>query len=140
MNNTFKTEILTILKPEQMVYLSTCVNNQPRVRPVTLMYNDAGFFIATGVNDAKVAQIAANPKIEICLLLKSDTNAGYVRARGSLTIITNTDMRKAIYDCHHFLSHYWKESTNPDYVLYQMDWKVVEYMKPGDDLAISFDW
>jgi uncharacterized pyridoxamine 5'-phosphate oxidase family protein len=140
MNNEIKTEILTILKPEQMVYLSTCVNNQPSVRPVTLMYNDAGFFIATGVNDAKVAQIAANPKIEICLLLKSDTNAGYVRARGSLTIITNSDMRKAIYDCHHFLSHYWKESTNPDYVLYQMDWKGVEYMKPGDDLAISIDW
>lgn len=133
-------EIKSLLKPEQMIYLSTSMDNQPKVRPVTLIYNKNRFFFATGANDAKVKQISANPNVEMCLSLKNEAGGGYVRASGKLELMTDADIRKEIYDGHTFLSYFWKEPTDQSYVLYQMTWKQVEYLKPGEMLATTLDW
>ncbi len=140
MNEAIINEIKAILKPEQMVYLSTCADIQPKVRPVTLIYNKDRFFFATGSNDAKVKQIYVNPNVEICLSMKNDAGGGYVRASGLLELVTSDDVRKEIYTEHAFLSYFWKEPTDQNYVLYQMTWKQVEYLKPGDDLATKLEW
>jgi general stress protein 26 len=140
MNQILKQEVLALLKPEQMVYLSTSIDNQPKVRPVTLIYNKNRFFFATGANDAKVQQISSNPQVEICLTIKNETNSGYVRAGGILELISDSSIRKEIYEEASFLHYFWKAPTDPSYVLYQMNWHTVEYMKPGETLATKFDW
>jgi len=140
MNEFLKQEILALLKPEQMVYLSTSMENQPKVRPVTLIYNKNRFFFATGANDAKVKQIASNPNVEMCLSIKTETNGGYVRASGILELITDSNTRQEIFEEASFLHYFWKAPTDPSYVIYQMTWQQVEYLKPGEDLATKFDW
>ena len=65
MNNKhekIKEEVLNHFKDYQIVYLATAEENQPRVRPVTLLYLDKKFWITTGTDNAKVKQIRTNPK------------------------------------------------------------------------------
>ena len=58
-----KDEVWNYFKDSQYIFLATSEENQPRVRPVTLIYFDKKFWITTGTNNNKVAQIQKNPKI-----------------------------------------------------------------------------
>lgn len=140
MSENNKQTVLEKLKPQQMVFVATCFKQQPYVRPMTLIYDKERFFFATGASDAKAAQIAANPRVEICLLIKEDKYSGYIRARGKLLTISDAAVRNEIFIAAPFISHYWKESTDPGFALYQMEWNQVEYMKPGDDLSSTIPW
>lgn len=140
MSKIIKKEILALLKPEQVVYLATSCENQPSNRPVTLIYNKGRFFFATGSSDAKTEQLLSNPKIEICLPIKDEKYSGYIRFTGKAEAISDAVIRKEIYDEASFLNYFWKESTDPSYVLYRMTWQKAEYMKPGEHLTTKVDW
>ena len=140
MSEQLKQAVKSILQPLQPVYLATSMENQPRVRPVTLIYHEGRFYIATGSWDAKVKQIAANPKVETCLMIKEDPYSGYARACGELHTVSDEAIRREIFEAAPFLSNYWNEPTDPGYVLYQMSWEEVEYMKPGESVATKFNW
>jgi len=140
MSELIKNEILALLKPEQVVYLATSCENQPYNRPVTLIYNKNRFYFATGSIDAKTEQLKLNPLLEICLPIKDEKYSGYVRFTGNAEAVSDSVVRKEIYDEASFLSYFWKESTDPSYVLYQMTWQKAEYMKPGEHLSTKIDW
>ncbi len=140
MSKSIKKIVLEMLNPQQMVFVATSVDDQPFVRPMTLIYDKKRFFFATGSSDAKAAQIAANPLVEICLPLKEGKYSGYVRARGKLLTITDNSVRKEIFDASDFIGYYWQEPTDPGYALYQMHWQEVDYLKPGENLATTISW
>jgi len=123
-----------------MVFVATSFEGQPYVRPMTLINSPKGFFLATGSNDNKTRQIAVNPKVEICRLSQNETNSGYIRARGILEQINDQDLRTSIYTEVGFLKKYWSDPSSQDYVLYKMIWLEVDFMKPGDDLAVTIPW
>jgi len=85
--DSLKEEVWEDFKDYQHVFLATSEENQPRVRPVTLVCLDRKFWILTGTNNAKTKQIRKNPKIEFCLLFQKGENHGYVRAAGLAKII-----------------------------------------------------
>lgn len=72
MKSAIKKEIFGFFKLTQPVYLSTADGNKPRVRPVTLIWFEDKFWIATGSGDAKVKQIYSNGNMEFCLPIKDD--------------------------------------------------------------------
>jgi hypothetical protein len=53
----YKEEVWSRFKDFQHVFLATTEGDQPRVRPVTLIYFDKRFWITTGTSNAKVKQI-----------------------------------------------------------------------------------
>ena len=60
MTAKLKKEIFAYFKQTQPVYLATNDGNEPRVRPVTLIWFEEKFWIATGSSDAKVKQLFSN--------------------------------------------------------------------------------
>lgn len=135
-----KQTIIDMLKPTQMVYLATSEDNQPHVRPMTLIYHLGKFYFATGSWDSKARQIASNPKVEICLTLKEESGTGYVRVIGNLDIINDLEIKKEISSVADFITYYFKEPSDPGFVLYKMNCQKAEYMQPGEQLATKFDW
>lgn len=129
-------EILNLFKPTQMVHLATCEAGQPRLRPMTLICRDGHFYFATGSHDGKSAQIALNPQAEFCLLLRKETNAGYLRGSGILRQIDDYGCRKEIADFATFIYDYWKDPADPDFRLYELELEQLKYMRPGDDLDV----
>jgi len=140
MSREIKNKIRERLASQQMVFLATSAQDRPYVRPVTLIFNKERFFIATGSADAKAAQIATNPNVEICLHFKEGKYSGYIRARGWLETVHNTAVRKEIFESEEYIRYYWKDPEDTGFILYQMHWQKADYMHPGDDFSTTIDW
>jgi len=122
----------------ETVMLATSEGDQPRVRPVTLIRHRDSFWVATGAESAKVAQIRANPKVEFCLPLKSEEGNGYVRVGGSGEVVDDQRIKEDLA-CHiEFFANYWKGADDPTYALIKISPREVEYMRPGEMLPHRF--
>lgn len=124
-------EITALLKPTQLAHLATVDGDQPHLRPMTLIYMNERFFVATGSTDAKTKQLTNNPKAEFCLLFHKDPYTGYLRGKGSMVAITEPSLRKAVADYAIFLYDYWQDANDPDFILFEMQISSLRYMKPG---------
>ena len=125
-------KIFALLKPTQMVHLATIEGTEPRLRPMTLIVKDRRFYFATGATDAKTAQIAANPAVEFCLLERAEQYTGTLRCRGKLRLVASPAIRQEIADHAPFLYDYWKDPSDPDFVLFELIPTQYRYMAPGE--------
>lgn len=134
----FKAEIWRHFKDYQHVFLGTAENDQPRVRPVTLVNFDGRFYFLTGTDSAKVRQIRENPKIEFCLLFEEGGHHGYIRATGYAETIRDRETRvKVAKHCDFFCEH-WKSPDDLDYTLLELKLDEVEYLRPSESIARKF--
>jgi general stress protein 26 len=132
--------VLSLFSAKQTIYLATCDGLQPRLRPMTLIFYDNRFFIATSTSDAKTKQIHENPLAEILYILQKDKNKGYIRLSGTLKSITDTTLRKEAADFSGYIYDYWTNSNDPDYVLLEMIPKEAQLMQPGDQISQTILW
>ncbi len=126
-------EIMQLFKPLQNVQLATCEKDQPRLRPMTLIVKDGRFYFATDTEGGKSSQIAANPKVECCLLLPEGENTGYLRLTGVLEAETCLAVKKDVADFASFIYHYWHDPADPGYCLWELRVHQIRYIKPGED-------
>lgn len=133
-----KEEVLNHFKDYQIVYLATAEGDQPKVRPVTLLYFDKKFWITTGTDNAKVNQIKANPKMEFCLLIEEQKKQGYIRAAGLAKIVQDKKIKEKIAKNCDFFSSYFKSPDDPNYTLLEMQVADIEYLRPDELYAHRF--
>jgi general stress protein 26 len=115
-----------------MILLATSEEDQPRVRPVTLVVNRGELFVLTGSKDQKVAQIRANGKVECLKLVKRGDSTGYVRFTATATIVKEKAVRIRLAKATSFFDHFWDHHDHPSYTLIRLTPVRVEYLKPGD--------
>ena len=133
-----KDEVWNYFKDSQYIFLSTSEENQPRVRPVTLIYFDKKFWITTGTNNNKVAQIQKNPKIEFCLIVKKEGRQGYVRGTGLAKIIKDKKQKEKIAKHCDFFSEFWESPDDPNYTLIELSINEIEYLRPDEINVCKF--
>ncbi|MBN1949216.1 MAG: pyridoxamine 5'-phosphate oxidase family protein [Candidatus Cloacimonetes bacterium] len=121
--------------PLQVVYLATSKNDQPAVRPVTLIFNTSGYWIATGCQDAKMQQMIRNPQIEFCLPVKGEAGNGYIRASGQVCIINDIEIKRTISKAAAFIKEYWQDPADPGFCLLKLQITCFEYLAPGETYA-----
>lgn len=136
--NKVREEVWNYFVDLQFVFLATSEENQPRVRPVTLIYFDKKFWITTGTNNNKVAQIQKNPKIEFCLLVKKEDKQGYVRGIGLAKIVKEKEQKEKIAKHCDFFSDFWESPDDPDYTLIELSINEIEYLKPNEINVCKF--
>ena len=130
-----KLEVWANFKDSQHVFLATEENDQPRVRPVTLVFSDQRFWVLTGTNNAKIQQIRKDPKMEFCLLLESGEKIGYIRAAGSAKIISDRETKAKVARNCDFFSEYWKSPDDPNYALLELKLNEIEYLRTDETVA-----
>lgn len=128
-------EVWSRFKDFQHVFLATTEDDQPRVRPVTLIYFDKRFWITTGTNNAKVKQILRNPKVELCLLLKEGDRDFYVRVAGLAKIVEDEETKAKIARHCDFFSEHWESVDDPNYTLLEIHPDEIEYLRPNEMTA-----
>ena len=136
-NIKLKSEIWQHFKSMQPVFVATSEGNQPRVRPLTLVYFDDKFWIATSTSSAKIKQIKENNKIEFCLMLKEGNYSGYIRGDGEANITHDKETKRTLADNIAFFKSYWKTADDPDYALLNIVIKEIAYLKPGEEYGIE---
>jgi general stress protein 26 len=107
--------------------LATMDGDQARLRPVSPVRTD-GFtiFIANLRMYGKTAEIAANPKVELCYL---DPDHNQVRVTGVAEVVTDHAVLDDIWQTNPLLRSYLGTPDNPSLIVYRVRPDRVRYMR-----------
>ena len=91
-------------------------SGQPRLRPVSPVRTD-GFtvYVANLKRYGKTADIAANPRVELCYVNKAHDQ---VRLTGVAEVVTDSGLLQEIWKENPLLKHYLGTPDNPELVIY----------------------
>ena len=116
-----------VLAADRFPYLATMDGDQPRLRPVSPVRTD-GFvvYVANLRPYHKTAEIAANPKVELCYL---EPGHDQVRITGTAEIVTDRAVLQSVWDDNPLLQQYLGSVDNPDLILYRIRPNRVRFMR-----------
>ena len=126
-----KTEALGRLELLNDCSLATCVEGQPYVRPMSLIFREGRFFFATGATSSKAEQVAVNPRVEVCVRFIEEEHSGYLRLRGELKPCVEEGVHVDLWGCVGFMEAFWTEPMSGEYMLLELAPRWFEYMEPG---------
>ncbi len=134
-----QTEIIDKFGALSHVVIATVERGTPRLRPMTLVRHGASFYFATGSDAEKVKQLESNPKVEIILQWKEGANNGYIRLDGKAVAEKDMETVTALYNRFDYFSKLWKAPDDPTLVVYRVETRGYDYMKPGEWASIKID-
>src|SRR5438105_11856662 len=118
---------LAVLRADRFPYLATIDGDQPRVRPVSPVRTDRfTVFVANLRMYHKTAEIAANPRVELCYL---DDRHDQVRITGVAEVVTDRALLQEIWDANPLLRQYLGSLDNPELIVYRIRPKRVRFMR-----------
>ncbi|MBN2585951.1 MAG: pyridoxamine 5'-phosphate oxidase family protein [Candidatus Fermentibacteraceae bacterium] len=133
-----KSEAWAWLGPVQTVHLATWDGTSPRVRPVSLIFDDGRFWLCTGSADAKVRQLEQDPGFEFSLMLEKGDFSGTLRCSGRARIAADPEEKSRMSARIPFFGQYWESPEDPSYCLVELHVKDVEFMRPGEMTSTRF--
>ncbi len=111
-------EVLDFLKKTQTYFLATVEGDQPRVRPFgTIHKYEDKLYIQTGKSKDVSAQIAANPRVEICAWQGGD----WLRIAATLVDDPSVEAQKSLLDEYPQLQAMYQPGDGNNQVLYLKD-------------------
>ena len=116
-----------VVQADRFPDLATIDGDQPRVRPVSPVRTD-GFtvYVANLRGYHKTAEIAANPKVELCYL---DGHHDQVRITGVAEVVADRPLLQEIWDANPLLRNYLGSLDNPELIVYRIRPTRVRFMK-----------
>ncbi len=118
---------LKVLASDPFPELATIDGDQPRVRPVSPVRTDTfTVYVANLKSYHKTAEIAANPKVELCYL---DSHHDQVRITGTAEVLTDRHLLQEIWDSNPLLRQYLVSIDNPQLVIYRIVPNTVRFMR-----------
>jgi general stress protein 26 len=118
---------LAVIAADRFPYLATIGGDQPRVRPVSPVRTD-GFvvYVANLRGYGKTAEIAANPRVELCYL---DAHHDQVRITAVAEVVSDRALLEEIWQANALLRRYLGSLDNPELIVYRMRPNRVRYMR-----------
>jgi general stress protein 26 len=133
---------LAVIAADRFPNLSTIDGDQPRVRPVSPVRTDRfTVYVANLRIYHKTAEIAENPKVELCYL---DNKHDQVRITGVAHVVTDRVLLQEIWDANALLRQYLGSIDNPSLIVYRVQPERVRFMRewaleyhevPAEELA-----
>ena len=122
-----RTLALGVIAVDRFPQLATIDGEQPRVRPVSPVRTD-GFiiYVANLRMYRKTAEIAANPKVELCYM---DAGHNQVRLTGVAEIVTDRPLLKQIWQDNPLMRQFLGSIDNPQLIVYRIRPTQVRYMQ-----------
>lgn len=116
-----------VVAADRFPFLASIDGQQPRLRPVSPVRTD-GFtvYVANLRQYHKTAELAANPRVELCYM-----NHGHdqVRITGSAEILTDRRLLQEIWDTNKLLRQYLGTIDDPALIVYRITPNRVRYMQ-----------
>ena len=116
-----------VIAADRFPHLASMDGDQPRLRPVSPVRTD-GFvvYVANLRSYHKTAEIAANPRVELCYL---DERHDQVRITGLAEVVTERSVLQEIWDANPLLRHYLGSLDNPALIVYRIVPNRVRFMR-----------
>ena len=118
---------LATMKAAKFPMLATIDGDQPRLRPVSPVRTE-GFtvFVANLRRYGKTAEIAANPKVELCY---TDDEHNQVRITAVAEVLEDAELLAEIWAGNPLLRAYLRTPDNPELIIYHLKPNRVRYMR-----------
>jgi general stress protein 26 len=118
---------LAVIAADRFPMLATIDNDQPRLRPVSPVRTD-GFvvYVANLRMYHKTAEIAANPRVELCYL---DDGHNQVRLTGLAEVVADRTLLEEIWQANPLMRQYLGSLENPQLIVYRIRPTRVRYMQ-----------
>jgi len=118
---------LAVIAADRFPMLASIDGDQPRVRPVSPVKTD-GFtiYVANLRLYHKTAEIAANPKVELCYM---DAGHNQVRLSGLAEIVTDRPLLQEIWDANPLMRQFLGSLDNPQLIIYRITPTQIRYMQ-----------
>ena len=118
---------LAVIAADRFPYLASIDGDQPRLRPVSPVRTDRfTVYVANLRGYHKTAEIAANPKVELCYL---DDRHDQVRITGTAEVVTDRALLQEIWDANPLLRQYLGSLDNPELIVYRIRPNRVRFMR-----------
>ncbi len=118
---------LAVIRADRFPHLATIDGDQPRLRPVSPVRTDRFTVSVANLRGYhKTAEIAANPKVELCYL---DEQHDQVRLTGVAEVLTDRTVLQEIWDANPLLRQYLGSIDNPELLVYVIRPTRVRFMK-----------
>lgn len=117
---------------QPLMYLATTEEDQPRVRPMALIYHDDQCWCCSIGGRPKIKQIQENNKIEFAVNAQSREDMATVRGLGRANIIENRVIKKQLSEAIPWFSGYWESYDDPNFVLFHLDIEEIEVQVPAE--------
>ena len=115
------------MKQAKFPMLATLDGDQARLRPVSPVRTDRfTVYVANLRSYGKTAEIAHNPKVELCYL---DPDHNQVRITGVASVVREKTLLDEIWNSNPLLRAYLGTPENPELIIYQITPHRVRYMK-----------
>ncbi len=120
-------EALRVVREDRFPCLASMDGDQPRLRPVSPVRTE-GFvvYVANLRSYGKTAEIAANPKVELCYL---DKGHDQVRITAAAARVEDRDTLESIWNDNPLLRQYLGSLDNPELIIYKMTPTRVRFMR-----------
>lgn len=118
---------LATMQAAKFPMLATIDGDQPRLRPVSPVRTE-GFtvFVANLRRYGKTAEIAANPKVELCY---TDDEHNQVRITAVAEVLQDAELLAEIWAGNPLLRAYLRTPDNPELIIYHLKPNRVRYMR-----------
>jgi len=130
-------EVRSQFKDFQHVFLATMEDDQPRVRPVTLINFDGKFWVTTDTRSEKVKQIHKNPKVDFSFVFKRGDRDCCMRVTGLAKIIKDKLVKAKLARHCDFFSKHWESVDDPNYTLLEIFPSEATYVTPDKTTRIK---
>lgn len=118
---------LQVVQSDRFPYLATVDGDQPRLRPVSPVKTDQfTVYVANLRSYGKTAEIAANPRVELCYM---NAEHDQVRITGLAEVVTDPQLLQEIWEANPLLKQYLGTIDNPALILYRVNPARVRYMR-----------
>jgi general stress protein 26 len=116
-----------VMRAARFPQLASLDGDQPRVRPVSPVRTDRfTVYVANLRSYHKTAEIAANPRVELCYL---DDRHDHVRITGVAEVVTDCALLQEIWDTNPLLRQYLGSLDNPELIVYRIRPNRVRFMR-----------
>ena len=124
-------KFLNNFKEVQHVALATIDDQQPRVRPMTLIYLDRRFWMVTSTASDKVGQIKKNANVEFFYQFPENGEDCCIRVLGKAKIIKDKKTKSSIAGRIRFFHDHWSSPEDPDYTLLEILPGELQHVSPS---------
>ena len=134
-------DIKPLFNTMPIVYFATSVDNQPRVRPIALIYNDGKYWLTSRSYEIKMKEIEQNNKMEFSFfVVKEDRSNWNIRASGHAAVVKNQEVKTSAIKAITFFDSYWTGPEDPNYGLISLEIEKVRVNDSKTKNRYEFDW
>jgi len=90
-----------------IVYFATAVKDQPRVRPMALIYNNNKYWLTSRAYEIKMKEIEQNGKMEFSFFVQIEKHNLNIRATGQASVVVDQKVKESAVKAINFFDSYW---------------------------------